>query len=99
MIFFPLQVHCNDDYLTNEISLFHLIQVNRVHIALDSNSGFGFHTTYKDEVHCFAPFENGLCYFDTREESRSIEFSTNKTILPYSLLQTANNNKKFYADR
>ena len=97
MKLFPLEVAYNEDSVGNIISFFRLIQVPGVVITLDSRINDGFNVTYLGKLYHFIPFENGLYYFDTRNEPRSVEDNTTKDIVsPYFLLQTVEDNKAFY---
>ena len=97
---FPLPVYYNENSIANVISLFDLIQIDGIEITLDSKKAYGFNVVYGGKLYYFAPFENGLYYFDTREEARSVEnTNTNTDVSSYSLLQTIDDNKQFYTDR
>ena len=69
-------------------------------ITLDSRINYGFNVTCLGKLYHFLPFENGLYYFDTRNEPRSVEYNTTKDIVsPYFLLQSVEDNKAFYTQR
>ena len=99
MKLFPLEVAYNENSVGNVISFFHLIQVPGMVITLDNRVNYGFNVTYQGKYYQFLPFENGLYYFDTRNEPRSVDDNTNNEVSPYLLLQTVEDNKAFYTQR
>ena len=99
MKLFPLEIAYNEHSVGNIISFFRLIQVPGLVITLDSRVNYGFNVTYKGKLYHFLPFDNGLYYFDTRNEPRSVDDNTNDVITPYLLLQSVEDNKAFYTQR
>ena len=47
----------------------------------------------------FLPYENGLYYYDTRVEPRSVTDKAKEVVNPYSFLQSVEDNKVFYSQR
>ena len=66
---------------------------------MDNINDFGFHITYQGNYYYFAPFTNGLYYYDTRTEPKRVDTNTNNNVSPYSLLQTIDYNKRLYTAR
>ena len=99
MKLFPLEVAYNEGSVGNIISFFHLIQVPGLVITLDNRVNYGFNVTYLGKFYHFLPFENGLYYFDTRIEPKSVEDNNKEVVSPYSLLQSVVDNKAFYTQR
>jgi len=95
---FPLDVFYNEHSITNIIALFDLIKrVPGIIITLDSREDPSFSATFYTKLYYFAPFRNGLYYFDTRVGPRSVNnIKSNTKCSPYSLMQTVADNKKFY---
>ena len=82
MIWFPLEVYYSEKSIGNIIYFFDLLRVLGMVITLDSCVKFGFNVTYFGKIYHFIPFENGLYYYDTRLEPRSV---INKPVFPLSL--------------
>ena len=99
MKLFPLEVAYNENSVGNVISFFHLARVPGVVITLDSRVHYGFNVTYLGKLYRFLPFDNGLYYFDTRTEPRSVEDNDKKVVFPCSLLQSVEDNKAFHTQR
>jgi len=94
--FFPLEVFNNEHSLANIISLFDFIRVPGIVVTLDSREDPGFSVMLDAKLYYFAPFKNGLYYFDTCVGPRSVNnIKFNTKFSPYSLLQTVADNKKF----
>ena len=66
-------------------------------VTLDSCVGNGFDMIYGDKLYYFAPFDTGLYYFDTSKALQTVSGKTKSSIYPYSLLQSVEDNKKFYS--
>jgi len=98
--FFPLDVFYNEYSLANIISLFDLMRVPGIVITLDSRKEPGFSVIFDARLYYFAPFKNGLYYFDTRVGSRNVSnINSSDKFTPYFLMQTVADNKKFYNAR
>ena len=100
---FPLDVFYHEHSMANIISLFDLVQVKGLIITLNNRVGLGFNVTYKGKLYHFAPYKNGLYYFDTRIGPRSVDADhdgkSKSSVSPHFLLQTVSDNKEFYSAR
>ena len=97
MKLFPIDVFYNEYFFGNIISLFDLIKVKDIVITFDIREGSGFNVTYGDKLYYFAPFDTGLYYFDTSKALQTVSSKTKSSVSPYSLLQSVEDNKKFYS--
>ena len=96
MKMFPLDVHYNENSIANVMSLYHLVQVKDLVITMDNRKDYGFHVTYAGKKYHFLPYSTGLYYWDTLREPITVDTNTNDNVSPYSLLQSVEDNKKFY---
>ena len=99
MSLFPLSVHYNEKSIGNILSFFDLVRVPGLVITLDSRENYGFNVTYMGKMYHFLPYENGLYYYDSRVEPRSIADKTKEVVNHYSFLQSVEDNKAFYSQR
>ena len=86
MMLFPLSAHYNEKSIGNILSFFDLVRVPRLVITFDSRENYGFNVTYLVKMYHFLPYENGLYYYDTRVEPRSVTDKTKEVVNPYSFL-------------
>ena len=66
-------------------------------IMLDSRDGNGFNVIYWGKLYYFASFDTGLYYVDTSKAPQKVSSKTKSSVFPYSLLQSVEDNKKFYS--
>ena len=70
--FLPLDAFYNEYSLANIISLFDLMRVPGIVITLDSRKDPGLNVIFDGRLHYFAPFKNGLYFFDTRVGPKNV---------------------------